>query len=229
MELSLEKKHENRIEFSAEGIDSSFANAIRRYVMNRVPVLAMDTVTFYDNTTSMWDEYLGHRLGLVPIVTPDKFPKEGEVIFSLDETGPKMVYGKDMKSSDKDVRIAQDKIVIATLGPNQHLRLEAKARLGTGTEHAKFQAGLLSYGVEKGKLKFIVESFYQMPPARVINTACEEFEKDLDGILNSLTKKPAKKAAAKKTTAKKATAKKAAAKKPAAKKKATKKAAAKKK
>jgi DNA-directed RNA polymerase subunit D len=213
MELTLEKKHENRIEFVAQGISTSFANAIRRYVMNRVPVLAMDTVTFYDNTTSLWDEYIGHRLGLVPIVTPDKFPKEGEVVFSIDETGPKVVYGKDVKSSDKEIRIAQDNVVIVTLGANQHVRFEAKAILGTGRQHAKFQAGLVSYGIHEGKFKFIVESFYQMPPARLIIRSCEEIESDINDLLKGLTKKPAKKAAAKKTTTKKDTAKKTTAKK----------------
>lgn len=221
MELALEKKHENRIEFTVKGIYPSFANAIRRYVMNRVSVLAMDTVTFYDNTTSMWDEYIAHRLGMIPIVTPNKFPASGEVIFSLDETGPKVVYGKDMKSSDKGVRIAQEGIVIATLGQNQHLRFEAKAKLGIGREHSKFQAGLISYGIKEGQFKFVIESFYQMPPGRLISQACEELEKDIDATIKALTKKPAKKVT-KKAAAKKP-AKKAAAKKKTTAKKTTKK------
>jgi len=206
MELTLEKKHENRIEFVADGISTTLANAIRRYVMNRVPVLAMDSVTFYDNTTSLWDEYIAHRLGLLPIVTPENFPADGEVIFSLDETGPKIVYGKNMKSSDKEIKVAQDNIVVATLGQNQHIRLEGKAKLGTGSMHAKFQAGLLSYGIKDGKFRFVVESFYQMPPAHVIIRACDEIMEDFDAMLEGLGTKPVKKA--KKATAKKKAAKK---------------------
>jgi len=158
-------------------------------------------VTFYDNTTSLWDEYIAHRLGLMPIVTPENFPAESEVIFSLDETGPKIVYGKDMKSSDKEIKIAQDNIVVATLAQNQHIRLEAKAKLGTGSMHAKFQAGLLSYGIKDGKFRFIVESFYQMPPANVIIRSCDEIMEDIDTLLEGLGTKPAKKE--KKPTAKK--------------------------
>jgi DNA-directed RNA polymerase subunit D len=220
MELTLKKKHENRIEFAVEGIGPTFANAVRRYVMNRIPVLSIDTVTFYDNTTSMWDEYIAHRLGMMPIVTPEKLPASVEVVFSLDETGPKIVHGKDMKSSDKGIKIAQDDIVIVTLGQNQRLRLEAKAVLGTGAKHGKFQAGLISYGIEEGVFNFLVESFYQMAPARVIKRSCSELSSDINAMIDALGKK--KKAAAKKTTAKKPAAK-APAKKAAAKKKTTKK------
>jgi DNA-directed RNA polymerase subunit D len=208
MELSLEKKFENRIEFTVGGVSTTFANAIRRYAMNRVPVLAMDSVTFYDNTTSLWDEYIAHRLGLIPVQTPDGFPTDGEVVFSLDETGPKIVYAKDFKSSDKEIKIAQDDIVVVTLGQNQHVRLEAKARLGSGKEHAKFQAGLLSYGVNEGKFKIIVESFYQMPPARVITRACDELDSDVNDLLSAFGEKPVKKAKEKKEPAKKKAAKK---------------------
>jgi len=193
MELTLDKKHENRIEFVVGGISTSFGNMIRRYAMNRVPVLALDLVTFYDNTTSMWDEYIAHRLGLIPIQTPEDFPSDGEVVFSLDETGPKVVYAKDFKSSDKEIKIAQDDIVIVTLGQSQHVRLEAKARLGTGVEHAKFQAGLLSYGVKDGKFKIVVESFYQMPPARVITSSCNKILSDIKDALSAFGEKPAKK------------------------------------
>jgi DNA-directed RNA polymerase alpha subunit len=213
MELTLEKKHENRIEFLIDGMSTGFANTLRRYAMNRVPVLAMDTVTFYDNTTSMWDEYIAHRLGLMPVFTPEDFPKEGEVVFSIDETGPKVVYSKDFKSSDKEIKIAQDDIVVVTLGQGQHIRLEAKARLGIGVQHAKYQAGLVSYGVENGKLRMMVESFYHMPPVRILLTSCDEIDSDISTILEALGEKPARKAKKEKKEKKEPAKKKAAKKK----------------
>jgi len=223
MELTLKKKHENRIEFAAKDITPVFANTVRRYVMNRVPVLSIDTVTFYDNTTSMWDEYIAHRLGMMPIVTPENLPASAEVVFSLDESGPKVVYAKDLKSSDKGIKIAQDEIVVVTLGQNQHVRLEAKAVLGTGSKHGKFQAGLISYGIEDGVFNFMVESFYQMPPARVVSRACNEMVGDIGIMLEALGEKKAKKSAAKKSDELGPAKKKAAAKKSATKKKEAKK------
>ncbi len=200
MKLILDKKHGNRIEFVASDLSISFANMIRRYSMSRVPVLAIENVTFYDNTSAFWDEYVAHRLGLMPITTPDKTPKTAEIIFSLDAEGPKTVYSSDLQSSDKGISMAKDKIPIATLGQNQHLRFEAKAVLGDATKHAKFQAGLVSYGEEDKGLRMFVESFYQMEPSDVILRGCDQIESDIEDIEAALgkKKKPAKKAAKKK-------------------------------
>ncbi len=196
MKLVLDKKHGNRIEFIASDISLGFANLLRRYAMSRVPVLAIDTVTFYDNTSAFWDEYLAHRLGLMPVTTPDKTPENAEIIFSLDAEGPKTVYSSDLESSDKEIKMAKEKIVIATLGPDQHLRFEGKAVLGTGRTHGKFQAGLIGYGEEEKGLRMFVESFHQMQPREVILRGCEQIEHDLEAIEAALGKKPAKKKAA---------------------------------
>ncbi|MBU0591019.1 hypothetical protein KKF81_06480 [Candidatus Micrarchaeota archaeon] len=189
MKLVLDKKHGNRIEFILSGSDTSFANMIRRYSMSRVHVLAMNAVTFYDNNSTFWDEYIAHRLGLMPIITPDKMPDNSEITFSLDAEGPKVVYSGDIKSSDKDISVAKDKIVIVTLAANQHLRFEARTKSGIGRDHAKFQAGLVSYGEEDNGLKFFVESFYQMSPEDVLVRGCEVIENDLDTLEAALTGK----------------------------------------
>ncbi|MFH1394364.1 MAG: hypothetical protein ABII71_00880 [Candidatus Micrarchaeota archaeon] len=204
MNLVLEKKHENRIEFLVDGITSGFANMIRRYSISRIPVLAIDTVVFYDNSSPFWDEYIAHRLGLMPIITPAKTAEGTEVLFSLDAAGPKVVYSGDMKSSDDSIKMGQEKIVIATLGENQTLRFEGKAVVGTAQTHARFQSGLMAYGEKDGKFKFFVESFYQMTPKEVVKRGCEVIERDIDTVINGVSKKP-KKAATKKTAAKKGT------------------------
>jgi len=189
MELVLEKKHENRIEFSAKEIESGFANMIRRYSLSRVPVLAMDSITVYDNTSSFWDEYIAHRLGLMPITTPKKTPKSAEIIFTLDAEGPKKVYSGDLQSADKGIKFAFDNIPLITLNQNQRIRLEGKAVLNNAKTHAKFQAGLVAYGKqENGSFKFMVESFYQMPPKDVIERGCDEIANDIAELEKALKK-----------------------------------------
>lgn len=188
MEVTLEKKHDNRIEFWTDGISTSFANVVRRYAMAYIPIFALDTITFYDNTSSVWDEYLAHRLGQFPIVTPEKTQEGAEVVFSLDATGPTVIHSKDFKSSDKEVVIAREDLVLIRLAANQHLRLEAKAIVGTVQSHAKYQPGIVSYGVENGKLKFMVESFYQMPPKRMITEAVDMILDILDEIEDVVVK-----------------------------------------
>ncbi len=92
VKISIEKEKGNKVEFSVEGVSVPFINAVRRHSMVRVPVLAIDHVTFYDNNSWIFDEYISHRLGMIPITTPDKLPEEVEIAFTLDETGPKVVY-----------------------------------------------------------------------------------------------------------------------------------------
>ncbi len=205
MKLVLDKKHGNRIEFIAKGVSTSMANMFRRYSISRVPVLAIEAVTFYDNTSAFWDEYIAHRLGLMPILTPDKLPEDVEVVFSLDAEGPKTVYASDMTSSDKDIAVAKGNISIVTLGPNQRLRFEGRAVLGIGRTHAKFQSGLVSYGAEGDEAKFVVESFFQMEPSQVILRGCDVIESDIEAIEEALGKKsekPKKAAKAKKKSKK---------------------------
>jgi DNA-directed RNA polymerase alpha subunit len=196
MKLVLEKKHGNRIEFTAD-VDYQMANMVRRYSMSYVPVLAVDSVVFYDNTTAFWDEYIAHRLGLMPVITPDKTPESAEIVFTLDAQGPKTVLASEMTSSDKEISFAKGNIAVVTLGAEQRLRLEGKAILATGRKHAKFQAGIVSYGEIKDGIKFMVESFYQMEPADVILRGCDVIESHIETIEEALGV-PSKKKKAKK-------------------------------
>ena len=58
------------------------------------------------------------------------------------ETDPageyRMVYSGDLQSSDPDVKPIYNNIPIVLLAPGQRIRLRAYARLGYGTEHAKW-------------------------------------------------------------------------------------------
>jgi DNA-directed RNA polymerase subunit D len=203
MKLVLDKKHGNRIEFTASGIDYQFSNMVRRYSMSYVPVLAIDKVTFYDNTTAFWDEYIAHRMGLMPVVTPDKIPESAEIVFSLDAQGPKQIVTSDLTSSDKGISIAKGNITIVTLGPEQRLRLEGTAMVGLGRKHAKFQAGIVSYGEVKDGVHFMVESFYQMEPVDVVSRGCDAIESQIETIEEALGV-PSKKKKAKKEKPEKA-------------------------
>jgi len=189
MKLSVSKPHGNKLDFTVDGVTVEFANTIRRYGMVCVPTFAVDNIVMYENTSSIFDEYLAHRIGLIPLVTPVKAAGDAEVVFVIDETGPKVVYSADMKSKDEDVKSAKDKIPVITLNEGQRLRLEAKAKIGTGKTHAKFQSGLISYGVDDdGKFSFKVESFFQMDPKDLMLRACDIILDDISDIQKGLKK-----------------------------------------
>mmetsp|Transcript_31670 Transcript_31670/g.75236 ORF Transcript_31670/g.75236 Transcript_31670/m.75236 type:complete len:121 (-) Transcript_31670:147-509(-) len=71
---------DDEMEFVLTGTDPSVANALRRAMMSDVPTIAIDLVEIEKNTTCLTDEFLAHRLGLIPIVSNRvndlKFPWE---------------------------------------------------------------------------------------------------------------------------------------------------------
>ncbi len=149
-----------------EGVTASQANAIRRTLIADVPKLAIEDVEFhlgpirdeatgkdYDSSTSMFDEGVALRLGLLPIPTDlAQFRKKSEcscggtgcpqcqVMFSIDRKGPCTVYAKDVVPlGDASLAILEPEVPIVRLGAHQALLAYATAVVGTGREHAKWQ------------------------------------------------------------------------------------------
>ncbi|VVC03610.1 DNA-directed RNA polymerase subunit D [Candidatus Burarchaeum australiense] len=179
------------LSFTLKDAGTAFANAIRRLSMGQVPVLAIDAITMYENNSAFFDEYIANRLGLMPIKTPDGYREGEDVLFKLSAEGPGVVYSKDLTSTERGVSCVSKKIPIIELVKDQRLRLEARARLGRGREHAKFQACLTSYGYDdKAKeFHFTVESFGQMSAAEVMLKTGEILQGKCEEFLEQLGKK----------------------------------------
>ena len=129
--------------FLVRGATPAFANGIRRAMVADVPTLSIDTVRFVENSSVMFDEQIGLRLGLVPLTTPlGEFEEGDTVTLGLDVKGPGTAYSGDLVSSDEMVRPADDNVPIIDLKDDQRLELEADAVLSSGKDHAKHQGGV---------------------------------------------------------------------------------------
>lgn len=189
MKIDVKENNEKVFKFELDGVDSGFANALRRTAMSRVECFAIDKVTFYENTSAMFDEYVAHRIGLVPLTSTGKHTADEEVLFTCEAQGPCTVYSKDLKSSDKEVKVANAGIPIIKLADGQSLRIEAKAVLGSGYRHAKFQPGLASFEESgEGKFGFYVESFGQMPSREIAIRAIEKIKEEMKEIKKRVKK-----------------------------------------
>jgi len=137
-------EHEEREAlFLARGLTPAFANGIRRAMLADVPTLSIDTLRVIENTSVMFDEQIGLRLGLVPLTTPlDEFDEDDVVTLAIDVQGPATAYSGDLVSDHELVAPADDNIPIIELKEDQRLELEADAVLGSGTTHAKHQGGV---------------------------------------------------------------------------------------
>jgi len=65
--LDVLKMSENKLKFVLSGTDASVANALRRVLMAEVPTLAITSVEIMENSSVLPDEFLAHRLGLIPL------------------------------------------------------------------------------------------------------------------------------------------------------------------
>jgi DNA-directed RNA polymerase subunit D len=150
-------KTPNKLVFLMEEEDW-YANLLRRMILREVPTLAIEDIEFKKNDSALYDEIIGHRLGLLPLKTPlkdytfkDKCSCEGagcshcQATFTIKAKGPKTIYAKDLKSSDPKVVAANPDTPIVTLAKDQRLEFSAVAILGQGKEHTKWSPGHVYY------------------------------------------------------------------------------------
>ncbi|KZT70962.1 insert subdomain of RNA polymerase alpha subunit [Daedalea quercina L-15889] len=59
----------DHVDFVLENVDLAFANSFRRVMMADIPTVAIDMVEVETNTTVLPDEFIAHRLGMIPLVS----------------------------------------------------------------------------------------------------------------------------------------------------------------
>ncbi|EIW82913.1 insert subdomain of RNA polymerase alpha subunit [Coniophora puteana RWD-64-598 SS2] len=67
--LKIREVKKDSVNFTLENVDLALANSIRRVVMADIPTVAIDMVEVQANTTVLPDEFIAHRLGMVPLVS----------------------------------------------------------------------------------------------------------------------------------------------------------------
>ena len=158
MKVQILKRSEMELEVLVEGINAAFANGLRRTMISEVPTMCIEDVEVFENSSSLYDEMIAHRLGLIPLKTdlesyvlPEECVCGGEgcsscsLMFILDREGPGIVYSGDLQSEDPRIFPVSDDIPIVELAEGERVRMECTARLGRGLEHAKWQPGVISY------------------------------------------------------------------------------------
>jgi len=197
--LEVVNKENQKISIKLKGVPLQYANALRRICLNGIPVFAIDTVDIIENSSVLPDEGLAHRLGLIPIKTdisrfnePSKCDCKSEtgcsnckVMFVLDSGDSdvtRTILSSDLTSEDESVKATSDKIPIVQLAAGQRVKVECYARLGRGTEHAKWNSANISVLTETDKENeriLTVESTGALKPEQIILAGVDELSNRL--------------------------------------------------
>jgi len=211
-DLVIKRLQSQCIELVLMNCDLSFANTLRRICIADVPTMAFDFVDIIENSSVLDDEFIAHRLGLIPLISNDvsyfKYARDCEcedgcvfcmVEFTcdivnngneaivvtqrdlinvtgdvpIDDNQPHdyvqqlmrcknvqpfheepilskqtIVIDGDHEDEDDEAvgggggggvsKTTNEDIILVKLGPQQRLKLRARATKGIGKEHAKF-------------------------------------------------------------------------------------------
>ncbi|WUR02552.1 DNA-directed RNA polymerase II subunit RPB3 (RPB3) [Vairimorpha necatrix] len=164
MKILIEESNDQFIKFILQDTFISYANALRRILISEVPTVAIDLVEIEINNTSLPDEVISHRLGLIPLYLKKDllYKSECTCLNSCDNCSinislnisnntdtPIVVTCKDLKSSDP-VSI-KPQPVICKLGTRQNIKVNCKAFKGQGKTHSKWSpVSVISYEYDSG-------------------------------------------------------------------------------
>jgi len=197
--LEIISKDNQKITIKLKGVPLQYANALRRVCLNGVPIFAIDTVDIIENSSVLPDEGLAHRLGLIPLKTdlsrfnePLKCDCKSEtgctncrvmlVLDSGDSDVTRTILSNELSSEDESIKPVSDKIPIVQLAPGQKIKAECYARLGRGTEHAKWNSANIStiINTDKDDEKILtVESTGALNPEQIILAGVDEVSNKL--------------------------------------------------
>lgn len=109
VEIRIQSSTEEQMVFDLIGVDTSFANALRRILIAEIPTMAIDKVKLFQNTSILQDEVLCHRLGLLPIKVDPRLFEDAEgkqaselntLVFTLDVKCTRKAPGADLPLDD---------------------------------------------------------------------------------------------------------------------------------
>lgn len=163
--IAIRNIERDEVDFILSNVDLALANSIRRTMIAEIPTLAIDSVEIEANTSVLADEFIAHRLGLIPLestdidqleysrdCTCDNYCTKCSVELSLsvraEDEGNMNVYSKDLTivSSNHHLKIgqpvivdeAQNGVLICKLRQHQELKVRCIAKKGISKEHAKW-------------------------------------------------------------------------------------------
>ena len=189
MSLEITNENDEKISVKIKGVPLQYANALRRICLNGVPIYAVESIDVLENSSVLADEAIAHRVGLIPIKTDLSASEDGsendKIMLTFDSgisDETRTVLSGDLKSQDDSITPTSKDIPIATLAPGQSLKFQAYARLGKGTEHARWNSAnivTLTESEKDDERVLTVESTGALDPKHIILSSVEQLSNRL--------------------------------------------------
>lgn len=202
--VEVDELTEKNCRFKIHDTDLATANSLRRVCLSEVPTLAIHLVNIENNTSVLHDEFLAHRLGLVPLTSgkankfnfrqdcdcPSSCPNcavELKLDIKCTDDSTLNVTAAHLVSSSNDVRpfIESDEnthaILLCKLRKGQSIKVSCTAFKGMAQEHAKWMpcAALAFEYDADNKMRHTV---YPKPHEWPKSKNSEHFEDDSQGV-----------------------------------------------
>ena len=189
MSLEITNENDEKVSVKIKGVPLQYANALRRICLNGVPIYAVESIDVLENSSVLADEGVAHRVGLIPLKTDLSASRDGnendKIMITLDSgvsDETRTILSGELKSQDESVIPTSNDIPIVTLAPGQSIKFEAYARLGKGTEHARWNSAnvVTLTDTEKDDEKVLtVESTGALNPKHIILSSVEQLSSKL--------------------------------------------------
>ena len=189
MSLEITNENEQNVSVKIRGVPLQYANALRRICLNGVPIYAVESIDVLENSSVLADEGIAHRIGLIPLKTDLSASRDGnendKIMLTLDSgfsDETRTILSGELKSQDDSVVPTSNDIPIVTLAPGQSIKFEAYARLGKGTEHARWNSANIATLTETEKDDeriLTVESTGALNPKHIILSSVEQLSSKL--------------------------------------------------
>ena len=181
------KHTDTELDIVLQNCDTVFANALRRIMIAEVSTVAIELVQFEENTTVLPEEFIAHRLGLVPLIVSGN-DEEYKIQFNR-TAGAKVEewYSGDLEYPEGVQPVFEDiPIIKATRG--QKLSFVALTKRGCGREHAKWSpVSTCFFKTHPKGIQFHVETVGQLDPLEIFKKSLEVLDEKLGNCMSKAT------------------------------------------
>lgn len=162
-------------------ISVGVANAIRRAIIMDIEAWAPDSVHFVRNSSCQTDEYIAHRIGLIPFV------KVGNGESMTIKVKGRTVWASDLLGSS--FKIVNDTEIIE-MQEDQEINATVNFKYKKGSEHARYKmcSGVAIQILNNGMYKLCYETLNDEEPDKILEKAIFALHEKIDRALHDVGK-----------------------------------------